>query len=76
MKKNISNYIEQISDHEFALVSSDKKQEVSYEIENEQITFNFKDRTISGIWDPAQGELYDDGVPVLQNGNFEFLWTV
>ena len=71
-EKDISNYIEQTSDHEFALVFSDKKQEVSYAIEKEQITFDFKDQTISGIWDPVQGELYDDGVPVLQNGNFEF----
>ena len=70
-EKDISNYIEQTSDHEFVLVFSDKKQEVSYEIEKEQITFNFMEQTISGIWDPAQGELYDDGVPVLQNGNFE-----
>lgn len=71
-EKNLSNYIEQTSDHEFTIVSSDKKQEVSYEIEKEQITFYFPDQTISGTWDPAQGELYDGGVPVLQNGNFEF----
>ena len=70
-EKNLSNYIEQTSDHEFTIVSSDKKEEVSYEIENGQITFHFPDQTISGTWDPARGELYDDGVPVLQNGNFE-----
>lgn len=42
-EKNISNYIEQTSDHEFTIVSHDKKQEVSYEIEKEQITFYFPD---------------------------------
>ena len=71
-EKNISNYIEQTSDHEFTIVSHDKKQEVSYEIEKEQITFYFPDQTISGSWDTEQKELYDNGVPVLQNGNFEF----
>lgn len=70
-EKDDSNYIEQTSDHTFMIVSSGKSQEVSYEIEGEQITFDFPDQTISGIWDPAQEELYDNGVPVLQNGNFE-----
>ncbi|WP_294785973.1 hypothetical protein [uncultured Eubacterium sp.] len=71
-EKDASNYIEQTSDHEFTIVSHDKKQEVSYEIEKEQITFYFPDQTISGSWDTEQKELYDNGVPVLQNGNFEF----
>ena len=70
-EKNLSNYIEQTSDHEFTIVSSDKKEEVSYEIENGQITFHFPDQTISGTWDSAQEQLYDNGVPILQNGNFE-----
>ncbi len=70
-EKNLSNYIEQTSDHEFTIVSSDKKEEVSYEIEKEQITFYFPDQTISGTWDPAQEQLYNNGVPILQNGNFE-----
>ena len=38
-EQDASNYIEQTSDHEFTVVSHDKKQEVSYEIEKEQITF-------------------------------------
>ena len=71
-EKDASNYIEQTSDHEFTIVSHDKKQEVSYEIEKEQITFYFPDQTISGNWDTEQKELYNNGVPVLQNGNFEF----
>ena len=71
-EKDASNYIEQTSDHEFTIVSHDKKQEVSYEIEKEQITFYFPDQTISGSWDTERKELYDNGVPVLQNGNFEF----
>lgn len=71
-EKDISNYIEQTSDHEFTIVSSDKKQEVSYEIETGKITFHFPDQTISGTWDSAQEQLYDNGVPVLQNGNIEF----
>ena len=71
-EKDASNYIEQTSDHEFTVVSHGKKQEVSYEIEKEQITFYFPDQTISGSWDTEQKELYDNGVPVLQNGNFEF----
>ena len=70
-EKNLSNYIEQTSDHEFTIVSSDKKEEVSYEIENGQITFHFPNQTISGTWDSAQEQLYDNGVPILQNGNFE-----
>jgi len=71
-EKNESNYIEQTSDHAFMIVSSGKKQEVSYEIEKEKITFHFPDQTISGTWDSAQEQLYNNGVPVLQNGNFEF----
>ena len=71
-EKDASNYIEQTSDHEFTIVSHDKKQEVSYEIEKEQITFYFPDQTISVNWDTEQKELYNNGVPVLQNGNFEF----
>ena len=70
-EKNISNYIEQTSDHEFTIVSHDKKQEVSYEIEKEQITFYFPDQTrytcrIKRIRDRA------GTASVLQNGNFEF----
>lgn len=71
-EKNLSNYIEQTSDHEFMIVSSVKKQQVSYEIEKGKITFYFPNQTISGTWDPAQEQLYNDGVPVLQNGNMEF----
>ena len=71
-EQDASNYIEQTSDHEFTVVSHDKKQEVSYEIEKEQITFYFPDQTVTGSWDTDQKELYDNGVPVLQNGNMEF----
>lgn len=71
-EQDASNYIEQTSDHEFTVVSHDKKQEISYEIEKEQITFYFPDQTVSGSWDTDQKELYDNGVPVLQNGNMEF----
>lgn len=71
-EQDASNYIEQTSDHEFTIVSHDKKQEVSYEIEKEQITFYFPDQTISGSWDTERKQLYDNGAPVLQNGNFEF----
>ncbi len=71
-EKNISNYIKQTSDHEFTIVSSDKKQEVPYEIDKEQITFHFPDQTISGTWDSTQEQLYDGNeVPILQNGNIE-----
>lgn len=71
-EQDASNYIEQTSDHEFTVVSHDKKQEISYEIEKEQITFYFPDQTVSGSWDTDEKELYDNGVPVLQNGNMEF----
>lgn len=53
-EQDASNYIEQTSDHEFTVVSHDKKQEVSYEIEKEQITFYFPDQTVSGSWDTDQ----------------------
>ena len=58
-EQDASNYIEQTSDHEFTVVSHDKKQEISYEIEKEQITFYFPDQTVSGSWDTDQKELYD-----------------
>ena len=61
-EQDASNYIEQTSDHEFTVVSHDKKQEISYEIEKEQITFYFPDQTVSGSWDTDQKELYDNGM--------------
>jgi uncharacterized protein YxeA len=60
---NTVNYVERTKDDTFLLVADGKKQNVSYTMKGDQVTFSFADDTINGIWTGDQ-LLAADGSPV------------
>ena len=57
------NYVERTKDDTFLLVADGKKQNVSYTMKGDQVTFSFADDTINGTWTGDQ-LLAADGSPV------------
>lgn len=47
---NTVNYVERTKDDTFLLVADGKKQNVSYTMKGDQVTFSFADDTINGTW--------------------------
>ena len=60
---NTVNYVERTKDDTFLLVADGKKQNVSYTMKGDQVTFSFADDTINGTWTGDQ-LLAADGSPV------------
>lgn len=60
---NTANYVERTKDDTFLLVANGKKQNVSYTMKGDQVTFSFADDTINGTWTGDQ-LLAADGSPV------------
>lgn len=60
---NTSNYVERTKDDTFLLVTDGKKQNVSYAMKGNQVTFSFADETLSGTWTGDQ-LIAADGSPV------------
>lgn len=60
---NTSNYVERTKDDSFLLVTDGKKQNVSYAMKGNQVTFSFADETLSGTWTGDQ-LIAADGSPV------------
>lgn len=65
-KKDQSNYIERISDSDFALVSDTGEKTVSLKFHNDLATFDFSDgKSVEGYFDDATGNLRDkEGMPI------------